>query len=111
MSLLLALVVGCNKDGPIGTRGDGPGEDQTNQPSTVDGFLAFEPAPAMIYRITDTEWRNSVEDLFGVRYDGSLPVDYLLYNYSRVGGSELTIPPLDLELYEGAGWAVAAVVV
>ncbi|MEQ1564951.1 MAG: DUF1588 domain-containing protein [Myxococcota bacterium] len=99
-------LLACNGEGidPKQQTGD------TVEPTTPVGFAAFEPAPGTLYRLTEAEWRNSAEDLFGVRYEGALPIDYLLYNYSRVGGSELTIPPLDLELYEAAAWSVATAV-
>lgn len=72
-----------------------------------DEVVPFAPAPATIVRLTDVEWRNSAEDLFGVRYEGRLPLDFRLLNYARVGGSQVTIPPADLDLYEAAAWDVA----
>lgn len=97
--LLLAWLLGCGCDGSddLGTR---------TPPGTTE-VVPFEPAAATMYRVTDAEWRNSVEDLLGVTYDGALPVDYVLHGYTRIGASELTIPPLDLELYEAAAWDVA----
>ncbi|MEQ1503592.1 MAG: DUF1592 domain-containing protein [Myxococcota bacterium] len=111
MFSLLALAVGCHhgEGGPTPPT-DSPASSDTGAPSTVDGFAAFEPAPATLYRLTDVEWRNSAQDLFGTWFTGALPLDYLLYNYSRVGGSELTIPPADLDLYEAAAWDLAALV-
>jgi hypothetical protein len=100
MILNIAWLAACNREQDLPQREDPP-------ESTVTAPVPFSPAPATLYRLSDAEWRNSAEDLFGVRYDGTLPVDYLLYNYTRVGGSELTIPPLDLEQYETAAWEVA----
>jgi len=59
-------------------------------------------------RLTEDQYRNSVQDLVGVAYGGELPVDYSLHGYTAVGASELAIPPLDLELYEAASWSVAS---
>jgi hypothetical protein len=64
-------------------------------------------AQASLVRLTEDEWRHSVEDLLGVSWEGALPTDYRLEEFSRIGGSELTIPPMDLELYETATWSVA----
>lgn len=69
--------------------------------------IAPRGAPASIVRISAEEWRNSVEDLLGVRWYGALPTDYRLSDHARIGGSELSIPPLDLDLYETAIWSVA----
>ena len=67
----------------------------------------FAPAEATLRRLTEAQYRNSVEDLVGVAYTGELPVDYSLHGYTTVGASELAIPPLDLELYEAASWELA----
>jgi hypothetical protein len=64
-------------------------------------------AQAALVRLTEDEWRNSAEDLLGVRWEGDLPTDYRLEEFSRIGGSELTIPPMDLEQYETATWSIA----
>jgi hypothetical protein len=95
---------GCNDRRDVRDVESPTGEGPT---STDPALPPFTPPPAALLRVTAEEWRNSAEDLFGVRYEGQLPVDYLLYNYSRVGGSELTIPPLDLEQYEAASWSIA----
>ena len=65
------------------------------------------PAPARMHRLTDAHWRNSVQDLTGVRYEGALPQDYSVYGFTTVGAGEITIAPYDLELYESAAWDVA----
>jgi hypothetical protein len=96
----IALVLAACKNDPEGS----PTEPRVNPPAEP---TPFAPAPATLVRLTDAEWRNSVEDLFGVRYTGALPLDFRLLNYGRVGGSQLTIPPADLDLYESAAWTVA----
>lgn len=110
MSLVLSLLFGCN--GRESPPGDGAVDPVPDEPvRTPNGNLPFSPAPSTVFRITAPEWRNSVQDLLGVGYTGALPVDYALYNYHRVGGSELTIGPLDLEMYETAAWDAAALAV
>ena len=112
MTWVSTLLLGCHDqpfpvpaDLPAGTD---PGSSETLTPG---GLPVFRPAPATLYRLTDQEWRNSVQDLLGVAYTGALPVDYALYNYDRVGGSELTIGPLDLEMYETGAWTAAELAV
>lgn len=69
------------------------------------------PAEATLHRLTDSQWRNAVEDLTGHRFTGALPGDYVIQGYSAVGAAEVTIAPTDLELFETAAWSVAAAVV
>ncbi len=64
-----------------------------------------------LQRLTDPWWRNAVEDLLGVHYEGALPVDYLLSGFASVGATEVTVAPLDLEMYEAAAWDVAELAV
>lgn len=65
------------------------------------------PAPVGLHRLTDRQWRKAVRELTGVDYEGSLPADYVVHGFTAVGALELTVPPLDLEEYEAAAWAVA----
>jgi len=61
-----------------------------------------------LHRLTADEWRNSAEALLGVRWEGDLPADFELHGYTSVGSAEVTVAPLDFELYETAAWGVAA---
>jgi len=76
----------------------------TTEPPTMDSFA---PAPAALHRLTDAQYRNAVRDLVGVTYTGELPVDYVLHGYVSIGAGELTVGPLDLEMYESAAWELA----
>ena len=64
-----------------------------------------------LHRLTQIEWRNAVEALVGVRWEGDLPADFDLHGYTSVGAAETTVAPLDFEMYEAAAWAVAEVAV
>jgi hypothetical protein len=96
---IAALLAACRQDPEATPTAPTPGPD--------DPPVPFAPAPATLVRLTDAEWRNSAEDLFGIRFTGALPLDFRLLNYGRVGGSQLTVPPADLDLYEAAAWSVA----
>lgn len=76
-------------------------------PPVVSDAAGFAPAPVALSRLTDRQWRNAARALTGVSYDGALPLDYVVYGFSAVGASEVTVAPLDLEQYEAAAWAVA----
>jgi hypothetical protein len=74
-----------------------------------DGVII--PPLATLHRLSESQWRNSVEDVTGFRFTGELPGDYVIHGYSAVGAAEVTIAPTDLELYEAAAWAVADAVI
>ncbi len=65
------------------------------------------PPPAGLHRLTADQYRAAVNDLLGLSFEGDLPIDYVVYGYAAVGGSELSIAPLDLEQYETAAWTLA----
>ena len=69
--------------------------------------VPFEPPPITAYRLTERQLRNTWLDLTGVDWQGTLPADLALHGYTNVGASELTVPPVDLEVYEAAAWGVA----
>jgi hypothetical protein len=97
---LLGLLMACGG-------GDAPPPAQAPAPVAEDELRPFAPAPATMHRLTDPAWRASARDLLGVGYGGELPIDYRLYGYAAVGATEVSISPLDLELYEAAAWALA----
>ncbi len=63
--------------------------------------LAARP-PVALYRLSRTEYQNTVHDLLGVRYDptqpGELNEDSLWHGYERIG-SELTLSPSHVDRY------------
>jgi hypothetical protein len=73
----------------------------------VGDISSFSPSPAVLHRLTDAQYRASLSSLLGIDFAGELPVDYLLYNFSTVGASQVTIAPSDFELYEAAAWSAA----
>ncbi|MEZ4315868.1 MAG: DUF1592 domain-containing protein [Myxococcota bacterium] len=95
--LPLALLAGC-----------GPARGPEASPDPDEPAVPFAPAVATMHRLTDLQWRHSVEALTGVEYGGPLPSDYALHGYTRVGASQATVSPLELEQYEFAAWEVAA---
>jgi hypothetical protein len=69
---------------------------------------AFEPPPLTAWRLTDRQLRATWAQLTGVTWEGELPGDLALHGYTHVGASELTVPPVELELYDVAAWGVAS---
>ena len=111
-TLLCLALVAC---GPtLAPSGKTPGDTSsttssptTSSPTTTStppSMADFVPHPAQLHRLTDRQYRHATRDLVGVRFEGELPVDYVLHGYANVGAGELTIGPLDLELYEAAAW-------
>ncbi|MEN0066664.1 MAG: DUF1592 domain-containing protein [Myxococcota bacterium] len=66
---------------------------------------------ATMYRLTEAEFRNTVEAVFGVTYERTLPRDFFLHGYRSVGAGALTVSPSELEVYEDAAWSIAATLV
>ncbi len=79
-------------------------QEEAPLPAQEDPII---PAEATLHRLSESQWRNAVEDATGVRFPGELPGDYVIQGYSAVGAAEVTIAPTDLELYEAAAWDVA----
>jgi len=82
-------------------------EDTAGEVTDADADGDALAASATLHRLTDAQWRASVETLTGVAYAGDLPGDYVLYGFSAVGAAEIAVSPLELEQYETAAWAVA----
>ena len=97
---LLGVLVACSG-------GDAAPPPVAPDAAAPAGLRPFAPAPATLHRLTDAAYRASVRDLLGVGYGGALPIDYRLYGYAAVGATEVSISPLDLELYETAAWSLA----
>jgi hypothetical protein len=100
LTLVLGLLAAC------GTSDDVGGEAGDSDVA-AEALPPFAPAPATLHRLTDRQLRHTWADLVGVTWTGALPADYVLHGYATVGGAEQTLPPADLELLDGAAWAVA----
>ncbi len=68
-----------------------------------------EPVPPVttMYRLTQPQLHNAVDDLLGVPILTELPADYRLHGYTAVGASELSVAPAEFEQYEAMAWDVA----
>lgn len=93
LAALLATLIGCGTPTP--------------DPDVVVDDLDASPPPAAVARLTDAQWRASAEAVLGVRFTGPLPDDYRLHGHASIGAAALATGPADLELYDGAAWAVA----
>ena len=120
LSLMLVVPAGCRDDrtpgeGPAETGDDGvdDGDDDDGDDDDDDGdddddsAEPFDLQPAVLPRLTQTQYRNSVEDLLG----GELPTPplepdtnpYLFYN---IGATSTTLSELGVQMYEEAADAL-----
>ncbi len=72
----------------------GGGTSATQEPP------AFEPAPAMLRRLTRAQFQNSLRDLMGVEVDGSeLDADSFNGDFATIGASTVVTSELGVERY------------
>ncbi len=108
---LTALVGGCTAEvtgtgspsgNQTGTGGPGSGGASGLQPVAVDP-PAFQPAPGMLRRLTRTQFRNAVRDVFGVEVDISqLEADSWNGSFAVVGATTVTTSERGVEQYHSA---------
>ncbi len=90
-------------DGDSGDDGDGDSGD--------DGGLEFDPAPAVLPRLTALQYRNSVEALLGEELPPlSVEPDTNPYLFYSVGATSTTLSELGVQMYEEAAETAATVV-
>lgn len=115
MLLLLAMVLACSSpDGRPDSKGPAETSSCCSEPTTEPPASTgpsevggFEPGPATLHRLTDSQWRNAVQDLLEVSWEGALPEDLPVSGFTRIGATALGVAALDLEEYESASWDVA----
>ena len=71
----------------------------------------FKAAPSTLHRLSRTQTRQSIDDLFHVQFESPLEVDSILHGFVSVAASELTISPLFAEQIEQVAWEVAEKVI
>ena len=119
----LALAVGCvgkigmtppgarsSTGGPIGSGGSGtsnPGTGGTTMPVDVGTIVAnpppYNPAPAMLRRLTRTQFRNALNDVFGYTVDiSTLDTDSWDSNMATVGAAVVVTSDQGAEQYNTA---------
>jgi hypothetical protein len=85
-----------------GSAGVGAGGTSGVQP-IASNPPAFQPAPGMLRRLTRTQFRNAVRDVFGVEVDiGQLEADSWNGNFAVVGASTITSSEHGVEQYHAA---------
>ncbi len=109
---LLALVGGCDEDagqgagsvapGPGGGPGEGPGGREVPP---------FEPAPAVMARLTAAQHRNALEDIFGPDLPRTeVEQDTNPHLFFSIGATTTTLTERGVEQYGDAALKVAEVV-
>lgn len=122
LGCLLGLACGGDDDSRDPTAGSatddaGDGDDDDDDGEDADGDdddddgedLEFDPAPAVLPRLTALQYRNSLELLLGA----PLPVvevepDTNPYLFYSIGATSTTLSELGTQLYEEASEAIAA---
>lgn len=108
VGIAVALAVGCegklHDSRPDPTGQSNPDAAVSSPPPTVPNDAPFAPAPALLHRLTQDEYLAALAGLMPEETPAptDLPPDTKLHGYASVGGSELAIPPRDVEQYEAA---------
>ena len=68
----------------------------------------FKPAPATLQRLSVSELKSSIQDIFGFVPDIQFEQDTSLHGFVRVANSELSLSPLFAEQLESFSWSVAS---
>ena len=123
LSLMLVGSGACRDDGdpgegPAETGGDegvedGDGEDdgESGDDDDDDDATEFDLQPAVLPRLTQTQYRNSVEDLLGAELPTPpLEPDTNPYLYYNVGATSTTLSELGVQMYEEAAEALTVAV-
>ncbi len=116
MALLLAIT-GCydgsdprppGADGGTDTAGDSTDDGESADDGETDGEpLVFEPAPAVLPRLTADQYRNSLESILGPSLPAvALEPDTNPYLFFNIGASTTTLSELGTQQYEEAADAI-----
>lgn len=111
LAVLAPLAVGCYEGGPRGPGADGDatgsatGSDSEGESDgESDGEpLVFDPAPAVLPRLTADQYRNSVQSLLEPGLPAvALEPDTNPYLFFNIGATSTTLSELGTQLYEEA---------
>jgi hypothetical protein len=75
----------------------------------VEEPTAFQPVPPRLKRITNTQYRNVINDVFGLTMplDLGLSPDNQLHGFRTIAASMFSLSLADVEAYEGAAYWIA----
>lgn len=93
--------------------GDDDGEDVDDADGTDgdDGELEFDPAPAVLPRLTGLQYRNSLEMLFGPDLPTvAVEPDTNPYLFYSIGATSTTLSELGAQMYEEAADTISAAI-
>jgi hypothetical protein len=119
LALLVPLTVGCYEGGPRGpgadggdatdggTAGDASGTDGVDGTDSDGEPLVFDPAPAVLPRLTAEQYRNSIEYVLAPGLPSvALEPDTNPYLFFNIGATTTTLSELGTQLYEEAADAI-----
>lgn len=110
-SVMAGLLLGaCSGAVSSGSDKDGDGKTDQENPKggDVGGALAQDPATAMMRRITVSQYRNTIADVFGK--DVTLPaleLEPAAEGYTSVGASTVGTSRVGVERYQAAATSIA----
>ena len=129
VALFVGLGIACNEGGDARTSANGAETDggETDQPDDGaddgvddtgtgstdedDDGLEFDPAPAVLPRLTTRQYRNSVEALLGEALPPlNVEPDTNPYLFYSIGATTTTLSELGVQMYEEAAETVATAV-
>jgi hypothetical protein len=114
LAVLVPLTVGCYEGGPRGAdggdvTGDGGSVGEGSGSEGADGTdsdgepLVFDPAPAVLPRLTAEQYRNSLVSVLGPGLPAvALEPDTNPYLFFNIGATTTTLSELGTQLYEEA---------
>lgn len=116
LPLLVATTAGCTGDLRIfadrAPQSGHLGDDPTNPTSTTDPDT-FEPAAPAMRRLTESEYRSTVDDVLGVGFlvPEVLPPDATTNGWTSIAMSSITVSPSAVDQYEVAAFQIAEAVI
>lgn len=80
-----------------------------DQGSPIEDSVGFQPAPPRLKRITNTQYRNTIDDVFGLQlpHDLNLSPDNQLHGFRSIAASMFSLSLADVEAYESTAYWVA----
>lgn len=114
LAVIVPLTVGCYEGGPRGADGgdatgdgssgsEGSGSDGADGTDSDGEPLVFDPAPAVLPRLTAEQYRNSLIDVLGPGLPAvALEPDTNPYLFFNIGATTTTLSELGTQLYEEA---------
>ncbi len=94
-------VAGSGGGGAVGVGGTSSGPAQVDEDGRITNPPAFLPASGMLRRLTRSQFRNAVRDIFGVEVDVT-KLDSDIGQFAAIGAGAVETSPRGVEQYQTA---------